>query len=249
MKWTDEELAKEFLEDIGLNPSEIFYQGVRGTLKGRVFTFLDILTACIKAPKGKENVAKELGLENGKQWDNLMTKHKWTTLIGKKGNYLGYRAFCANHFGYGFCIDCEDYLALELFETLKRQKYKTNSGTAEYRSRCIPHFNEYQRPFNQDWKKRNPHKVAENSARRRSWENTLYLEEHPEEAAAIQEFWKNKPEGYHVDHIIPRALGGSQSLDNLQYLPAKENLYKGALGPEEWKIKREKLVKAGLLEK
>ena len=44
----------------------------------------------------------------------------------------------------------------------------------------------------------------------------------------IREFYVNCPPGYHVDHIIPIAKGGAHHISNLQYLPAKENLKKGA---------------------
>jgi hypothetical protein len=40
---------------------------------------------------------------------------------------------------------------------------------------------------------------------------------------AIQEFYKNCPEGYEVDHIIPISKGGLHALDNLQYLTIAEN--------------------------
>lgn len=44
---------------------------------------------------------------------------------------------------------------------------------------------------------------------------------------AIREFYKNCPEGYEVDHIIPISKGGLHSLENLQYLTVYENRSKG----------------------
>ena len=47
-----------------------------------------------------------------------------------------------------------------------------------------------------------------------------------EERIKIAQFYKNRPVGYHVDHIIPIAKGGKHRLDNLQYLTKEENLRK-----------------------
>lgn len=42
----------------------------------------------------------------------------------------------------------------------------------------------------------------------------------------LRVIYKNCPEGYHVDHIIPLSKGGLHYPDNLQYLPAVINMRK-----------------------
>ncbi len=53
-----------------------------------------------------------------------------------------------------------------------------------------------------------------------------------EEFYKIEEFYEKCPQGYHVDHIIPIALGGLHRISNLQYLTAHENFKKGT--KEKW---------------
>lgn len=46
---------------------------------------------------------------------------------------------------------------------------------------------------------------------------------------AIKQFYINRPEGYHVDHVLPlfgNLVSGLHVLDNLQYLTAEENFKK-----------------------
>ena len=40
---------------------------------------------------------------------------------------------------------------------------------------------------------------------------------------AVKEFYLNRQEGYEVDHIIPISKGGLHTLENLQYLPWRDN--------------------------
>ena len=49
-----------------------------------------------------------------------------------------------------------------------------------------------------------------------------------EERKLIGQFYKNCPEGYEVDHIIPISKGGKHCLSNLQYLTREENRRKSA---------------------
>lgn len=47
--------------------------------------------------------------------------------------------------------------------------------------------------------------------------------------SAILEIYANKPEGHHVDHVIPlrgKLVSGLHVENNLQYLPAEENMRK-----------------------
>lgn len=64
-----------------------------------------------------------------------------------------------------------------------------------------------------------------------------------QERDAIRKFYKDTPEGCTVDHIIPimgKNVCGLHLLVNLQYLPRKENIYKGNKFP--WGDESEKLA-------
>jgi hypothetical protein len=94
-----------------------------------------------------------------------------------------------------------------------------------------------------EWEDNNP---GRNAARWRKWysqnRKERYLQTQFEKAEkmkrmptwadreAIKDFYRNCPEGHHVDHIVPlrgKNVSGLHILENLQYLPAKENMSKG----------------------
>lgn len=76
------------------------------------------------------------------------------------------------------------------------------------------------------WTKANPSFVLEKRARRRAVALQATLKGYSKELKAV---YKNRPEGYHVDHIIPLNhpdVCGLHVPWNLQYLTAKDNIKK-----------------------
>lgn len=117
----------------------------------------------------------------------------------------------------------------------KRAKSQISKYNKQYRLDNLEHIKSYkrnrrdaQREACKKWSRQNPHKVNELAARKRARRK----EQTPKWAniKAIREFYKNCPEGYHVDHIVPvkgETVSGLHVLANLQYLPASENIRKG----------------------
>jgi len=102
----------------------------------------------------------------------------------------------------------EDFL-----EFIKRAQdlYKDIDNKAHYNGLLKKYFNTSKGIFAKrlgDYKRRSRIKKYEVS-----WE----------ERSLIGRFYKNCPQGYEVDHIIPVSKGGKHCLSNLQYLTKEEN--------------------------
>jgi len=101
-------------------------------------------------------------------------------------------------------------------ETLKERKKQWNKENPDKRL-------EIERRYN----KNNPEKIREKNARRYRHRVPRWITK--EELKAINNFYKNCPEGMVVDHIIPlqgENVSGFHTLKNLQYLSKKDNLTK-----------------------
>lgn len=73
------------------------------------------------------------------------------------------------------------------------------------------------------------HKRSLNAANQSKYRQKKYRKIHSSaNSTLIKEFYKNKPNGYEVDHIIPLSKGGLHHQDNLQYLLKKDNRKKGS---------------------
>lgn len=141
--------------------------------------------------------------------------------LGKPKKYNKWLLWFTSLTEYKYCSSCDKYLL--------KLNYHLSKVTKDNLSiNCTDCCRRYERAYSILYSKDNRGKRNAHEAKRRasklqrtvSWAN---LE-------AIKELYKNCPEGYHVDHIIPlqgKNVSGLHIETNLQYLTAEANLKKG----------------------
>ncbi len=119
----------------------------------------------------------------------------------------------------------------EKFREYQAKKVAANpEREAEYKRRYRNKNRDKHDAYNKAWARANKGKVtayARNYKLLKLGRIPAWLSD--ENRLAITEFYVNRPEGHHVDHIVPlkgKNVSGLHVPWNLQYLPARENVKK-----------------------
>jgi len=243
LTYSDKELAdliiKHYMDEkIISSPDTIIFprRGASNTTWGK-------LIQALVCGKDLTEIGQLLGWKNAKGYESAAGKASINELLGKSSFKIWRTWLCNNVLKVHYCQSCECFHPVHLFSHVLRGS-KTQRET-EYKHMCIQTFNkDYQLEHTREYHRKNPEVKREANARRRAKVKGCTIEE---DLSAIQEFYRNCPEGYNVDHWMPLDLGGAHAINNLVYLPAKENLHKSSLHPDAWVERRVALVIAGVL--
>ena len=180
-------------------------------LKDKANLFKEVeYTKFIEALILSNNVTKHLGLS-----DSIFRKLTKRVFPDKpKGRLINY-ILASNE--YKFCRNCDSYLKIDTF--------RPNRNSAD-------DLNSYCRSCQVST-------TSKTQAARQAKYNASKLNRTPPWADLnkIKEIYDNCPEGYHVDHIVPlngKYISGLHVENNLQYLPAVENVKKSNNFTLDW---------------
>lgn len=165
----------------------------------------------------------------------------------------------------GVCIECLNLSSKNRVEYYKgwaeenREKLLRYKSEWHYKNKARMNKNntdwyaanrEYALAYVKNWCKNNPDKVYENSVRRRARLANAEGSHTRKDVNRILLLQRNKcanckktlKPGFHVDHVQPLFLGGSNSADNLQMLCPRCNFSKSAQDPVDWARKNGRLI-------
>lgn len=124
----------------------------------------------------------------------------------------------------------------EKYKENNKRYYELNKEKIKARSKAWYHENKRKKEERLNRKREYNRQHAKNNRGQKNANKMAYLtakiHRTPKWAdlKAIEKFYKNCPWGHHVDHIVPlrgKNVSGLHVLENLQYLPARENSKKG----------------------
>ena len=135
-----------------------------------------------------------------------------------------------------YCLHCKTTTTNNKFcskscSASYNNKGKRRHGNQKIQSNCLTcNKNTYNDKYCSNFCSANARKKpieeirANNAERQSRYRQKKYREIHPTaDKNLIKEFYKNRPNGFEVDHIIPLSKGGLHHQDNLQYLPKDIN--------------------------
>lgn len=178
----------------------------------------------------------------------LIGKREFTTVLEKQYGGMRYCKHCGRSFSPSLfardntgrgglstrCVLCNSKRSGAYVDADKRREFMTkylakpevrkrhNERNMEYYERTKDERADYRKKYRQENRKA---MRAWNAARRQEVRQRTF----PSEKDAIVAFYRNCPDGYHVDHIVPinhPLVSGLHVIANLQYLPARDNLRK-----------------------